>query len=119
MKKLLILISLIGMQFGLSNCAYIYSKSDNVAARVEQLVKEEKYGLALDTLDFIRPDHFNYVFLMSEKKRIQALAHQFEQQALRQARTQADNKQWAKAMKTYDSALEKLPKSEENIADLS
>ncbi len=109
--KTLILIVLVAVQLGLSSCAYIYSKSDNVAARIEILANQEKYGLALDTLEFIQPDHFNYVFLMTEKKRIQALASRFEEKSLLQASIQEKNKHWAEAMKTYDSALDKLPKS--------
>ncbi|VAW94636.1 hypothetical protein MNBD_GAMMA23-2336 [hydrothermal vent metagenome] len=109
--KILIFIALVAIQLGLSSCAYIYSKSDNVAARVETLVSKEKYGLALDTLEFIQPDHFNYAFLMAEKKRIQTLANRFEEKLLTQASTQEQNKHWAEAMKTYDTALGKLPKS--------
>lgn len=109
--KTLILIALVAVQLGLSSCAYIYSKSDNVSARIEALASEEKYGLALDTLEFIQPDHFNYVYLMTEKKRILILANQFEEKSLAQANTQEKNKHWAEAMKTYDSALDKLPNS--------
>jgi len=101
---------LASFQFGLSSCAYIYSKSGNVATHVEKLVKEKKYGVALDTLSFIQVDHFNYVFLMSEKKRIEILANNFEKKSLAQAHLQAQNKYWAEAMRTYDFALERLPK---------
>ncbi len=109
--KTLILIALVAIQLGLSSCAYIYSKSDNVSTRIEALVSEEKYGLALDTLEFIQPDHFNYVYLMTEKKRVLILANQFEEKSLTLANVQEKNKHWAEAMKTYDSALDKLPKS--------
>jgi len=112
MKTFLILISLVAIQLSLSSCAYIYSKSGDVATRVEKLANNEQYGLALDTLEFIKADHFNYVFLMSEKKRIQILANRFEKKSLAQAEIQAKRKHWAKAMKTFDSALDKLPKSE-------
>lgn len=111
MKTFLILITLVVIQLSLSSCAYIYSKGGNVAARVEKLANNEQYGLALDTLNFIQPDHFNYVFLMTEKDRIQILANRFEEKSLAQAEIQAKRKHWAKAMKTYDLALDNLPKS--------
>ncbi len=111
MKNFLILFTLIAIQFSLSSCAYIYSKGDNVAERVKKLANAKEYGLALDTLAYIQPDHFNYVFLMSEKKQIQILANQFEKKSLNQAQIQVDSKHWAEAMNIYDSALNKLPKS--------
>ena len=111
MKIIITFFVLVTIQFSLTSCAYIYSKSDNVAAKVEKLSKKENYGLALDTLGYIHPDHFNYTFLMTEKKRITFLARQYEEKNLTQASRQEKLKHWAEAMSTYDSALSNLPKS--------
>jgi len=111
MKTFLTLLTLIAVQLSLSNCAYIYSKSENVAARVNKLAKQEQYGIALDTLDYIKPDHFNYVFLMEEKKRITLLSKRFEEKTLSHAARQEKEKHWAEAINIYDDGLAKLPKS--------
>lgn len=111
MKITMTFFILVTLQVSLTSCAYIYSKSDNVAAKVENLAKSENYGLALDTLEYIQPDHFNYTFLMTEKKRISILAKEYEEKALLQASSQEKLKHWAEAMSTYDSALANLPKS--------
>jgi len=111
MRIILTLISLVIFQASLTSCAYIYSKSDNVANQVEKLAKKQQYGLALDTLDYIKPDHFNYDYLMVEKKRITLLANQYEKKSLSKASQHEKLKHWSKAMTTYDTALSNLPKS--------
>jgi len=112
MRKTLIRIVLLTLiQLSLSNCAYIYSKSNNVAVKVKELANTERYGLALETLSFIQPDHFNYAFLMSEKKRISILADNYEEKALKQASKYAKGKNWADALSIYDEALDNIPYS--------
>ena len=112
MKKNLITILLLAViQLSLTNCAYIYSKSDNVAAKVNYFAKKQQYGLALETLSFIQQDHYNYVFLMSEKKRISRLAAQYEKSTLEQAENFSKQKHWAEAMHLYDEAINNLPDS--------
>lgn len=104
-------VILIVLQLGLSNCAYIYSKSNNVAEKVNYLADQQKFGLALETLDYITPEHYNYAFLMSEKNRIQKLAKKYEKKSLEKADKLAREKHWAAAMQTYDKALANLPNS--------
>lgn len=111
MKIIITFIALILIQPGLSSCAYIYSKSDNVAAKVATLANDENYGLALNTLDYIQEDHPNYAFLMSEKHRISLLASQYEEKSLQLATNYEKSNHWAEAMSTYDSAVSNLPKS--------
>ena len=111
MKIILTLIALVIFQASLTSCAYIYSKSDNVAEQVEKLAKKQRYGLALDTLEYIKPDHFNYDYLMIEKKRITLLAKQYEKKSLAKASQHEKLKHWPKAMATYDTALSNLPKN--------
>lgn len=111
MKTILTFIVLVTIQVSLTSCAYIYSKSDNVAAKVSKLSENKRFGLALDTLEFIQPDHFNYIFLMTEKKRVSLLASQYEKKSLIQAINQEKLKHWADAMNTYDTALSNIPKS--------
>jgi len=110
-RSLIRIILLTLIQFSLSNCAYVYSKSDNVAVKVKELANLERYGLALETLSFIEPTHFNYVFLMSEKKRISILADNYEEKALKQASKYAKGKNWADALSIYDEALGNIPNS--------
>ena len=112
MKIIITFFILATLQVSLTSCAYIYSKSDNVAAKVEKLTKNKNYGLALDILEYIQPDHFNYAFLMTEKKRITVLANKYQGKSLIQATNQERLKQWAEASNTYDTALSNLPKSE-------
>ncbi len=110
-KNLLRIIILVIIQLSLTNCAYIYSKSDNVAGKVDNLAKQQNYGLALETLDYIDTDHFNYTFLMTEKKRIRRLANQYENKSLEKAVNFSNAKKWAAAMHIYDEALANLPRS--------
>ena len=111
MKILFTVMALVAFQVSLTSCAYIYSKSDNVAEQVGKLAKKQNYGLALDTLEYIKPDHFNYDFLMVEKKRISQLAKQYEKKSLSKASQHEKLKHWSEAMATYDTALSNLPKS--------
>lgn len=111
MKNITTLVALVILQASLSSCAYIYSKSDNVAAQVEKLSQKGKYGLALETLEYIKKDHFNYDFLMVEKKRITVLANKYEKKSLTKAKHQEKIKHWADAMATYDTALSNLPQN--------
>ena len=116
MKTFLTLLALVAIQLTLSNCAYIYSKSDNIPERINKLVLQEQFGLALDTLEYIGPKHSNYVFLMEEKKRITLLASKYEDKTLKLATKQEKTKNWAAANKIYEDALEKLPQSTKIIA---
>ena len=111
-NKFLPLVLIIIFQLSLSNCAYIYSQSNNVAETVQNLTKEKKYGLALKTLSYISKDHSNYVYLMSEKKRIEIQAKEYEKKSLHQAAKFSSKKQWAAAMKIYNQAHRNLPDSE-------
>jgi len=111
MKLSITLITLITIHLSLTSCAYIYSKSDHVATKVEKLANAENYGLAIETLNYIQADHPNYSFLMTEKQRISLLAEQYEEKSLLQASNYEKTHHWAEAMHTYESALSNLPKS--------
>lgn len=110
-KNIISIVALILIQLSLSNCAYIYSKSGNVAAKIKTLEEQQQYGMALQTLSFIKKNHHNYEFLMSEKSRITLLAKKYEDRTLKQAAIHTVNKHWSEAMNLYDSALENLPES--------
>lgn len=110
-KNLRPLVALLILQLGLTNCAYLYSKSGNVAATVDDFAKQQNYGLALKTLEYIDKNHFNYTFLMTEKKRIQKLSKLYEKKSIGKAKKLAKGNHWAEAMLVYDNALKNLPRS--------
>ena len=112
MRNVFIVVALLSMTLSnLSGCAYIYSRTNNVAEKIDSLAKQKNYGLALKILSYVDKDHFNYVFLMSEKKRITAIAKKYEKNSIIEAESYAKKKQWALAMSSYDTALKNLPES--------
>jgi hypothetical protein len=96
----------------LNGCAFLNSLDSNLPAKIDQLTEQQEYGLALDTLEYIKPSNDNYKLLMQKKRHIQRLATSFENTSISKARRLSNRNKWNDALLVYDSALDKLPRSQ-------
>lgn len=93
-RFLLILLSL-----SLSGCSLIYSYSDNLPQRIEQLVSKKKYNTALNTIDYIKPNHKDFRFVQQKKKLIEKQMHAYESMAIEKSTQLVNQGNWIKALK--------------------
>lgn len=93
-RFILILLSL-----SLSSCSLIYSYSDNLPQRIEQLISEKKYNTALNTIDYIKPDHKDFRVVQHKKKQIEKQMHAYERIAIEKSTQLVSQGSWIKALK--------------------
>jgi len=96
-----------------SSCAYLHSFDSNLPEKIDSWVEQEEYGLALDTLQHIKPGNKNYQLLNEKKQQVQRLAQAFEKKTIARANQLISGNEWHEAALLYDDALGKLPNSSE------
>lgn len=101
--------ALISLSF--SGCAYFHSFNSDLPAKIDQWIEQKEYGLAQETLEYIKPGDNNYKLLMQKKQYIQRLAASFENTTISKARRLTNRNKWNDALLVYNSALDKLPDS--------
>lgn len=106
MKKLYPLIIL---SFLYSGCSLIYSYSDNLPQRIDSWTKEKKYHLALNTINYIKPDHKNYKTLQNKKNIILKQAAAYENEAIEKSSRLANQGEWIQALNYIDEVKKNLP----------
>ncbi len=106
---LLILLSL-----SFSGCSLLYSYSDNLPQRLDQWVSEKKYNVALNTIDYIKPDHKDYRTIQVKKKLIKKQMNAYESTAIEKSTLLASKGNWIKALKLLEEVADNII-DEENI----
>lgn len=102
-RFLLILLSL-----SISGCSLLYSYSDNLPQRLDQWVKEKKYNVALDTIDYIKPDHKDYRTIQEKKKFIVKQMNAYESAAIEKSTLLASQGNWLKALKLLNEVADNI-----------
>lgn len=96
----------------LSGCVYLQAKAPKVAERIDLLIEEQRYGHALEIIDYVDPDTPDYDRLMQQKKNLSVLASKLEVKTINGARQLVQKNEWYKAQLLYEQALVKLPDCE-------
>lgn len=109
--RLFLLGSLLLLQLLLGGCAYLTSFSSDLPSKIDSLIKQQKYGEALDILDYVKPTDKNHTTLMQQKKHVEKLAAQLESNTIKTGQQYIKQNEWYKAQLTYEQALNKLPQS--------
>ena len=91
-------IFLLFLSVTFSGCSLIYSYSDNVPERINQLVSENKFNTALDTIDYIKPNHKNYRSLQHKKNLILKQMLAYEKKAISKSIEFIEHGEWIKAI---------------------
>lgn len=105
--RYLLLLLVLVLQAG---CA-VLTKYDSVEPQVAKWIQSKQYGKALEVLSYVAPTDPDYAKAAEKRKEVEALAARYEQDIRRQTRADVKAGKWAKALDTYDDALNRLPKS--------
>ena len=105
--KLISILLLIALS--VSGCSLIYSYSDNLPQDINQWIKQKKYKQALNTIEYIKPDHKDYNKIQRQKKLILSQIKSYQQQTITESSQLADKGEWLSAFAKLDEAAENLP----------
>lgn len=93
-----------------SGCAMLASY-DKMEPQIDQWVESKQYDRALDALGSVDAKDPQYLQASEKRRKVEALAANYEQEIRRQTRSDLDKGKWAEALDTYDEALDRLPQS--------
>jgi len=93
-----------------SGCAMLTSYK-NMEPQIDGWVETKQYDRALDALGNVDAKDPLYPKAAEKRRKVEALAANYEQEIRRQTRADLDKGNWAQALDTYDEALDKLPQS--------
>lgn len=96
------------LSLSFSGCSLIYSYSDDLPQRIDHWIKEKKYNVALNTIDYIKPSHKSYKKIQRKKNLILKQIVSYENEGIKKSTELANQGSWIKA-------LEKLDEIEGNI----
>lgn len=105
--RYLLLLPLLAIQAG---CA-VFTSYKSAEPQIVEWIDAKQYGRALEALSSVDPTDPEYPQAAEKRKEVEALAARYEQDVRRQTRGDIRNGKWAKALNTYDEALDRLPKS--------
>lgn len=105
------LVLLFLVQLSLTGCAYYHALDSNLPHQIDVWVEQQEYGLALQTLGFIKPSHRNYDLLIEKREAILLLAKQLERTTIQQTDSLIGKSEWHQAHLLFESSLNKLPLS--------
>lgn len=94
--------------FHLSGCSLLYSYSDHLPQRLDEWMAEKKYNVALNTIDYIKPDHKEYRLIQQKKKIILNKMNSYESKTIEKSTQLANQGKWLKALKLLDEAAENV-----------
>lgn len=96
----------------LNGCAVLDTlPGTDLDSQLDQWIAERQYGRALDALSRVDPKAPNYPQMAERRRQVEALAHTYEEEVVRNARKDLKAGNWARALDSYDAALERLPGS--------
>jgi len=93
-----------------SGCA-ILTSYEKMEPQIDQWVDTKQYDRALDALGNVEAKDPQYLQAAEKRRKVEALAANYEQEIRRQTRSDLDKGKWAEALDTYDEALDRLPQS--------
>jgi tetratricopeptide (TPR) repeat protein len=93
-----------------SGCAMLTSYS-KMEPQIEQWVEAKQYDRALDALGSVDAKDPKYHLAAEKRRKVEALAANYEQEVRHQTRRYLDKGKWSEALDTYDEALDRLPQS--------
>ena len=99
---------LILIAFHLSGCTLLYSYSDDLPQRLDQWMAEKKYNVALNTIDYIKPNHKDYRLIQRKKTIIQTKMKAYESSAIEKSAQLAKQGNWLDALKILDEVAENI-----------
>lgn len=94
-----------------SGCAMMMPSYEKMEPQIDQWVESKQYDRALDALGNVDAKDPLYPKAAEKRRKVEALAANYEQEIRRQTRHDLDQGHWAQALDTYDEALERLPQS--------
>lgn len=118
MKNLFLLLTL---SFSFVGCSLIYSYSDDLPQRLDEWMQEKNYNTALNTIDYIKPDHKDYRIIQKKKILITKKMNAYEKSAIDKSKKLASQGNWIKAINLLDEAsdnildTDKIDKQRENL----
>lgn len=95
----------------LGACAVIPALEGDLNHQLDRYLAEDDYARALEVLTYVREDHPQYARLVARRLAVEARARAFEQAQLRRAAELTAQGDWAGALDTYRTAINKLPNS--------
>ncbi|MGM0594644.1 MAG: hypothetical protein ACQETD_08915, partial [Pseudomonadota bacterium] len=111
LNRILLTLPLLALLSGcvtLGGTTRSYSENEN---QLNQWIQEKEYGLALKALSSIDPKDPDYLKAAEKRKRVAALAAEYERKVVKRNRQRLDEGDWAAALDSYDKALERMPES--------
>lgn len=102
-RFILILLSL-----SISGCTLLYSYSENLPQRLDQWTSKNKYSVALNTIDHIKPDHKDYRIIQKKKEIIVEKMNTYEQNTIKESSALANQGNWVKAFSLLNIATENI-----------
>lgn len=105
----LLVLVILGLLLG--GCANYYASRPDVDRRVQQWLAEDRYGLAIDTIQAMKPEHPQYRRMRETLPRIRARARAYAERVSKEALQLAQQHKWAEALSLYDEGLAHYPES--------
>lgn len=105
----------------ISGCTLMQPQGKELSSKLDTLLAEKRYGDALDLLGRVPPDSPDYGHFAEKRKNVESLAAQYERRTIDDARQLVNQDRWPQALKLYDDAMERLPRStalRDGLADL-
>lgn len=99
---------ILSLALSLSGCSLIYSYSDNLPQRINKWIAEKKYSTALNTINFIQPDHKNYRVIQQKKKLILSKIIPYENNAIEKSTKLTQQGNWLLAFKLLDEVADNI-----------
>ncbi len=105
MRQILLLLFI---AISINGCSLLYSYSDNLPQRLDQLTAEKKFNTALNTIEHIKPSHKDYRLIQKKKIVIRNKMNVYEKNAIDKSSQLARQGYWLKALETLDNVAENI-----------
>jgi tetratricopeptide (TPR) repeat protein len=103
------LIALLSALLSAGGCASYYASRGEVEPLIDELVAEQRYALALQTIEALRDDHPERAALEARSPRIRAAGDAHERTVLRAARGEAEAERFQPAIDRLAAAQSQVP----------
>jgi tetratricopeptide (TPR) repeat protein len=104
-------LTIIMLALLLGGCSHYYATRSDVSSRVDEWLKQDKYGNIFYTLDNVKRDHPQYQKLQKMLPEIRQSARQYESRISKEALELARAHQWQEALERYEQGIDKYPQS--------
>jgi hypothetical protein len=107
--RLASLLVLLG--FILPGCTLLDYQDPQLGNKIDTLLQQNEYQVALNKLSHVNTDHPDYRGLMKKKQQVLRAAEKFENEIYNKAQQQISNDLWHDANQTYQYGIEKYGES--------